>query len=623
MTMLWDSLSDLAVSLGPSILVKSTLALLITLGALRLARDTRASLRHLLLVAGFGVLLALPIAITFAPSVRVEVTPVPLFEDYLSEAVSLDNQAPIALTPLQSSVSNPADWWNVTTPELMTALWLGGVVLFGTPLVVGTLQVRRLRRTGLPWRAGQRLVDSLTQGTGIRRPVDVLLHESIAAPATCGIGRHAVLFPIDADTWQDEDTLRAAVHEVEHVRRCDCLVNVVVRAICAVYWFHPLVWIAWRRLALEAERACDDAVLRRAAADAYAEQLVTLAGRLSASARHPLLAMANRSDLVERVKAVLDRRQARGRAGAAASVTIAIAAGALIATLSPLHAVNSSSGVIERAEPLSVDQRVAGPAAQAPQQPLPAFEVASIRRNTVGFAPDVSRVEGGRYTASNMTLAQLVRDAYRMPVAGGPEWINDPPGPPRSGEIRFDVIATLPPGTAPDRVPLMLRTLLAERFNLVVHTETQAQPAYALVHARDDRRPGPELTPSTQQCQSEIEAGPLRAPVRRVTEDGKPVCSMMVGPAAIRGGGLTMKFLANALRGPAGRIVVDRTGLEGPFDFSVTWAAQGRGGARPPASDDRPSIFVAVQEQLGLKLEPSVEPVEVLVIDQVSMPTEN
>ena len=117
----------------------------------------------------------------------------------------------------------------------------------------------------------------------------------------------------------------------------------------------------------------------------------------------------------------------------------------------------------------------------------------------------------------------------------------------------------------------------------------------------------------------EIEAGPLRAPVRRVTGDGKPVCSMTMGPSAIRGGGLTLPFLANAMTGFAGRMVVDRTGLEGPFDFELRFAPAG---GQPPI-DDRPSIFTAVQEQLGLKLEATTAAVEVLVVDSVSLPAEN
>src|SRR6185503_8166814 len=107
------------------------------------------------------------------------------------------------------------------------------------------------------------------------------------------------------------------VHELEHVRRGDWLSQCVARAVCAWYWFHPLVWIAQRQLALEAERACDDAVLRRSEATAYADQLIELATRLSGVRHQNALGMANRADLAARVGAVLDRRQRRGRAGAA------------------------------------------------------------------------------------------------------------------------------------------------------------------------------------------------------------------------------------------------------------------------------------------------------------------
>ncbi len=496
--------------------------------------------------------------------------------------------------------------WNLNIRNLTTFAWMGGVLLFTLPLFAGLVQVGRLRRTGLPWVAGQTVIDSLASEAGLRKPVDVLLHESIAAPATCGLGRHAILFPIDASTWSDADVRLAAIHEMEHVRRRDCFINAFARLICAFYWFHPLVWIAWHRLGLEAERACDDAVLRRAEADVYANQLVTLASRLSANARHPLLAMANRSDLVRRVSAVLDERQARGHVGVRRATAIVLAACVLTAVISPLQAVSSTAR--RRTESQVTAQ--------------PAFEVAAIRQNTSGTGAPTSRIEQGRFVASNVPLQQLISDAYRMPVVGGPDWIRDPPGPRRPGAIRFDVIATIPPETPADQVPLMLRTLLAERFKLAVRTETQEREAYELVHARKDKRLGSQLTRSTQRCQTEIEGGPLRAPVRRVTEDGKTVCSIMMGPAAIRGGGLTMIFLANTLSGFVGRTVVDRTGLEGPFDFHLTYTPAARGGG-PPPPDDRPSIFTAVQEQLGLKLEAAIASVEMLVIDSVSMPTEN
>jgi uncharacterized protein (TIGR03435 family) len=869
-----------------AILVKATVILLVMLLAVRLSARSRAAVRHLLLTAGFAVLLALPFTAAIAPSVAVplDVTPIPFVEDYIVEPAFFDSESPVEAAMVPRSADANVPTWTVTTAELLTAVWVSGMLLFAAPLFAGLVQVARLRQTGRPWGDGQRMIDALAAESGIRRRIDVLLHQSVAAPATCGIIRHVVIFPLDAGSWSKEDLLRAAVHEVEHVRRADCLVHAMARLVCAAYWCHPVVWTALRRLMLEAERACDDAVLGRSEATGYADQLVTLAGRLSTHARQPLLAMANRSDLVHRVAAVLDQRQARGHASTVVAAAIALAACALTVTLAPLQAVNGSAAtasegvqsaaagsapqfevatvrinrsgdlrgrhsavpatgqltitnvsvreliedaydvqpiqivnmpdwarsqrvdviakaaspapvavlqqmlqpllaehfklsvrretrdmealalvattgqpgprlkanaacgdsvgtssgfarapessdqraacgilpggagsivargldmpgladllapsqrrpvidrtglggrfdidltytpeafsaaalaqrpgatlppdvdpsgpplatalreqlglkldsvrapvevlVIERAEPLAA----AAPAAKATPQAAsaqPAFEVVSIRRNTSTTTAPTSRVEGGRYVSSNLALQFLIADAYRMParlIVGGPDWIRSPPGPLRANEIRFDIVANVPPETPAARIPLMLRTLLAERFKLAAHAETQKQEAYALVHAREDKRRGPQLTPSTQQCQTEIAAGPLRAPVTRVTEDGKPVCGMMLSPMAIRGGGLTMTFLANALATYTGRLVVDRTGLEGPFDFELTYAPAGRGATPPSPSDDRPSIFTAVQDQLGLKLEPSLADVQVLVIDQVSMPTDN
>jgi len=182
-------------------------------------------------------------------------------------------------------------------------------------------------------------VDGLALDAGIRRHVDVLLHEALAGPMTCGAVRPAILLPLDAPNWDSEDLNRAMVHEMEHVIRRDWVIHCVARAVCGLYWFHPLVWMAWRRLELEAERSCDDAVLARSEATAYAGQLVALARRLSAAARSPLPAMASRADLASRVRAVLDGGQRRGRAGALCVTVASVVAAALVVTVSPLRVV--------------------------------------------------------------------------------------------------------------------------------------------------------------------------------------------------------------------------------------------------------------------------------------------
>ena len=165
------------------------------------------------------------------------------------------------------------------------------------------------------------------------------MHDSLAGPMTCGVLRPAIVLPRDAECWEAADLERAVVHEVEHVRRRDWLTNCLARSICAAYWFHPLVWMAWRRLLVEAERSADDAVLERSEATAYADQLVGLAERVSACAKSPSPAMANRADLAARIAAVLDARQQRGRAGAYRLSLVCAAGALLLASLAPLRMV--------------------------------------------------------------------------------------------------------------------------------------------------------------------------------------------------------------------------------------------------------------------------------------------
>jgi hypothetical protein len=176
----------------------------------------------------------------------------------------------------------------------------------------------------------------------------------VRGPMTFGVIRPTILFPLDAETWTDDDVRRAMVHELEHVRRGDWIIHCMARSVCSLYWFHPLVWMSWRRLTLEAERACDDAVLQYGEPAGYAEQLLMLARKLSYPATRPVLAMADRRDLRARVRALLDMRQQRGKM-ALRYVAAAIGAAVLIATaISPLRTVavsQSSSRAKQAREP--------------------------------------------------------------------------------------------------------------------------------------------------------------------------------------------------------------------------------------------------------------------------------
>jgi uncharacterized protein (TIGR03435 family) len=173
----------------------------------------------------------------------------------------------------------------------------------------------------------------------------------------------------------------------------------------------------------------------------------------------------------------------------------------------------------------------------------------------------------------------------------------------------------------------MLQTLLADRFGLRTHREMREMPIYALVMARKDGALGPQLVRSTIDCakwmaekRPQLGAGSASP----VAPGGKrPVCTLLANRRFITAGTQTMQQLTGPLQSFTGRPVVDRTGLAGAFDFDLQWTSSpippAPGAAPPP--DDGPSIFVALQEQLGLRLEPGRAPFDVVVIDAIHRPT--
>jgi beta-lactamase regulating signal transducer with metallopeptidase domain/ankyrin repeat protein len=343
-----------------SILAKATVMLALGLTAARLAARAPASVRHLLLAATFATLMALPLAALAVPGVVIQV-PVadaaPRIATPLVAPRSAESPIPatVADQPQRSrSAVAIATLW----PSAIRWGWLVGAAASCLSLGVAFGRLRRIRRDGLPRPELQALVESLAGRAGVRRVVGVLEHEEVAAPLTCGFWSPVILLPSDAREWNDADLRRALVHELEHVRRGDWAIQLAARVACGGYWFHPLVWIAWRQLGLEAERACDDAVVRAAERTDYADQLVLLARRLSQAHPPATLGMANRSDLAARVRALLDDHQRRGRAGRLAAASALAAAGLVVMAIAPVRAIAKREPVasVADAAPHRVDQ---------------------------------------------------------------------------------------------------------------------------------------------------------------------------------------------------------------------------------------------------------------------------
>jgi TonB family protein len=357
MSMLWNTAFALDASLAASIVTKATVTMTLTLMGVRLARKTRAAVRHLLVAASFAVLLGLSIASFLVPSVPVLELP----------SVTTNVTGPSAMPSVIGSPSShdsdqgrPASGERVMLSSsplsisvLLLAGWAIGAVLFLLPAFVGLWQLRALRRLSQPWQEGESVLRQASVDAGFHRRVNVVVCEAVPGPVSCGVFRPLIMLPMDARSWRDDDLHRSIIHELEHVRRGDWIIQCLSRAVCACYWFHPLVWIGWRQLILEAERACDDAVLRRAESTAYADQLVALAERLSTAPKRSLLAMANPADLATRVAAILDSRQQRGPAGKPWLTLVCVASILLVVAISPLR-------VVVAARPQSTSQTFAG-----------------------------------------------------------------------------------------------------------------------------------------------------------------------------------------------------------------------------------------------------------------------
>jgi uncharacterized protein (TIGR03435 family) len=588
-----------------SLLTAVTVVMAAALGVVHVSRRRRAATRHALLVAAFTIALVLPAASALAPYLTIRVS-VPAPRVVANAVAVFDDVPPMPLdvaTPVVTRTPAAPRTAGVSLAAVIETIWLLGFIGCLAPVAIGLFQVRSLRGLGLPWQRGRALAEALAGSLHLRRPVGIVLHESVSGPMTFGTWRPTIVMPIDAETWTDEALTRAIVHELEHIRRADWLTQCAARTLCAAYWFHPLVWIARRQLVLEAERASDDAVLRYAEAAAYADQLVDLARRLSAG-HQPLLAMANRRDLAARVHALLDGQQSRGRAGAWLIAALACAAAALVMVLSPIRVVARAPRLQAADEHARFDVVSVRPCDPKAPPPLPP--------PGTGRGASSGRVSPGHFRINCAPVTVLIQTAY---LASGrpstrPFFDRWHAGPDWARSALFTIEAT-----ADEAIPVtvmngpMLRAVLEDRFKLKVHRETREVPVLDLVVAKGGSKltpfvpgtcvptdystyPEPPLKPGQHRCLTRSERGTSHT-WREVVE-----------AATLDDWLRHFDDFANLTGRPP---MVNKTGIMGLQTFQIEYSGL----------DDLP---VDLKDQLGLELRPGRAPREFLILDHVERP---
>ena len=437
-------------------------------------------------------------------------------------------------------------------------------------------------------------------------PLKVMSSPVPLEPGVFGILKPVLLLPDGIlERLSPAQSRSILAHELCHVRRRDNLAAALHMTVEALFWFHPLVWWIGSRLMEERERACDEEVLRHAAEpEVYAEGILNVCKFYLASPLRCVSGVTG-SNLKKRIEEIMTRR-ALYNLSLGKKLLLACAATAAIAM------------------PIAIGVLNAPQAHAQPEGAKLTFEVASVKPNSGNDrGVGIQLQPGGGLRTTGTTLKFLLTFAYDVrdfQVSGGPGWINSD---------RFDIAAKSERGNSeitPDDPRKMtdaqmktsvglvrqkLQALLADRFQLTLHHETKEEPVYALVIGKN----GSKLQESHSK------------------QDGR---HMMMNRGELDGEGVPLEFLASTLSSQLGRPVIDRTGLTGHYTFKLQWtpdpgqSANKFGGLPPPGVDappppdpNGPSIFTAIQEQLGLRLESQKGPVDLIIIERVEKPSEN
>ena len=598
---------------------------------LRLLRVRVASVKHRVWLAVRLLMLALPLWTAWGPKAELRLLPASV-ERFASPptappVIPAVGTAQPAAAPRQ--IAGPRQRLFTTGEEILLGIYLVGMLTLLARLTIGTIKAHRLIRDSANLSsAGVSPALCLSAAEELR----IRISHACAAPVTVGCFRPTILLPENWHGWSESQLSVVLAHEREHVRRRDPLVQWLALFNRAIFWFHPAAWWLERELSALAEESCDAAVLAQGHdPHDYAEILMSIARDVTNSgSRINSMAVAMPGPrLPQRIRCIIGghsfARISRLRAACAIATCVVLSTALLGVTLA-------------RAQDAMADwEKAAGKMS---------FDVASVKQNLSYTSRPPRAVEvdasnaffpkGGLFSAKNEPLTTYIGYAYKLTTTQLESLV--PQMPQWALKENFDVEARGPAATTQDQARLMLQSLLADRFKLAIHFETRQLPVFALVLEKPGKT-GPQLRsrPEGQSCDpapgsetlSLANDDPGLGSVRcgnwmiHMEPDHEHAVARDVGMAYLAGNVLP------ALTGIGGqsleRSIVDRTGLTGEFDVTVDfWRQTGAstaGESQPPIQG--PTILEALKDQLGLKLEPAVGPVDVLVIDHIEEPSPN
>lgn len=556
-----------------------------------------ASLKFLLpfsLLIGLGGLLPRP---------HVSAAAMPAYSAVDAVGVPFTDQT-IASIPSPSHAAKSKSWLPIT----LAIVWLCGLLVTVSVWFARWRQIARTLRRAVPAEAGREF--EMLRSLGGTLPL--LKSQELMEPGIFGILRPVLIWPEQLSGRLDDEHIQAILsHELMHAQRHDNLTAALHMLVEAVFWFHPLTWWIETRMVEERERACDEAVVQRGGRpEAYAESLLK-ACRFCVESPLPCVSGITGADLSRRVRSIMTLQLERLTMGR----KILLTSLAFLAVAAPV-----AFGIMRMIPIYGQILHATGP--------LPSFEVASVRpwrRAPVPPPPPGEKIitekvimvdpsSGGQRGQSSdrvhviMPISILIATAYNLPlgskrILGGPDWTNDNVDQyeiqAKIDTSQFAAMQKMTPLQQREQVALMEQSLLADRFKLNVHFETREMPAYALILAKG----GAKLTPAQSNEANRLSS--LDGEHGTVLTAKAETLDQLVHSPLLLGGAL----------------IVDQTGLKGAYDFTMTYQRYQL--AAGPSETDAPSLFTAIQEQLGLRLVPIKSPVEVIVIDHIEKPTEN